>query len=249
MAEELVRLNKYLAMCGVCSRRDADQLIEAGRVSVNGVVAENGRKVGESDIVEVNGKPVHPEDETAVYAYYKPVGVTCTARDPHAKRVLKDEVDLPASYTYAGRLDRDSEGLLLLTNDGLLIQGMMRAANYHEKEYLARVDREITEDFLERMKSGIYLKELQETTRPCKIKMTGIKSFRIILTQGLNRQIRRMCETLGYHVLSLKRERVLTVTLGDMKPGEIRKLTKEETEALYAAVRQGRNNAQPSYRK
>lgn len=244
---ESMRLNRFLAQAGVASRRDADKLIESGRVTVNGIVASMGVRVSKQDVVMVDGKVVKADEEYLVYAYYKPKGVTCSSRDEHAERLITDEVNLPASYTYAGRLDRDSEGLILLTNDGQLIQNMMRAASYHEKEYEVKVDKDITDAFLQKMKAGIFLEELQVTTRPCKIKMLGVRSFRIILTQGINRQIRRMCETCGYRVLSLKRIRVLNVKLADMKVGELRLLSEEESKELYDTVQKGRKAAYPSH--
>ncbi len=233
---ESVRLNRYLAQAGVASRRDSDKLIEGGHVKVNGTIASMGVRVTEGDVVMVDDCPVKPLSEHFVYAYYKPKGVTCSSRDEHADRLITDEVKLPPSYTYAGRLDRDSEGLILLTNDGQLIQDMMRAASYHEKEYEVKVDSDITESFLAQMKAGIYLSELEVKTRPCKIKMCGTRTFKIILTQGINRQIRRMCETCGYHVRALKRIRVVNITLSGMKEGELRKLSEEETKELYEIV-------------
>ena len=146
------------------------------------------------------------------------------------------ELKYPVRVTYAGRLDRDSEGLLLMTNDGSLIDGLMRGANYHEKEYVVKVDKEITNDFLEKMAAGVYLKELEQTTRECRVEKLGKYTFSIILTQGLNRQIRRMCEVFGYKILSLKRVRIANITLGKLKPGEFRRLAGTELEDLYAGI-------------
>ena len=230
---ELVRLNKYLAHAGICSRREADRLIESGRVLVNGIVPSTGSQVCEKDTITVDGKVVQGREKRVVLAYYKPVGITCTERDPHAKKTIAQAVKYPIRVTYAGRLDQDSEGLLLLTNDGDLIQGMMRGANRHEKEYIVKTDREITEDFLKKMGQGIYLKELGQTTRPCTVEKIGKYTFRIVLTQGLNRQIRRMCEACGYRVKSLKRIRVMHVLLEDLKPGEYRELGQEDMDRLY----------------
>ena len=230
---ELVRLNKYLAHAGICSRREADRLIESGRVLVNGIVPSTGSQVCEKDTITVDGKMVQGREKRVVLAYYKPVGITCTERDPHAKKTIAQAVKYPIRVTYAGRLDQDSEGLLLLTNDGDLIQGMMRGANRHEKEYIVKTDREITEDFLKKMGQGIYLKELGQTTRPCTVEKIGKYTFRIVLTQGLNRQIRRMCEACGYRVRSLKRIRVMHVLLEDLKPGEYRELGQEDIDRLY----------------
>ncbi len=230
---EQIRLNKYLAECGVCSRRDADRLIEQGLVLVNGEAASNGQKVTVEDEVCVRGKRITGQAEKKVLCYYKPVGVVCTERDEHAKVKLSDVIDYPVRVTYAGRLDKDSEGLLVLTNDGDLIEQMMRGSNHHEKEYIVKVDRKITDDFLNRMAKGIYLKELDVTTRACEVSQIGAYTFSIILTQGLNRQIRRMCAALGYKVTSLKRIRVMNLTLQGLKPGEYREINDEEIRMLY----------------
>lgn len=233
MKTEQIRLNKYLAECGVCSRRDADRLIEQCRVTVNGKIAAMGTKVSEQDEVAVNGKPLKKQERKVVLALYKPVGVTCTEKDRHAKKTLNDMVKYPVRVTYAGRLDKDSEGLLLLTNDGDLIDAMMRGANRHEKEYVVKVTREVTEEFLEKLAAGVYIKELAQTTRPCQVEMLGKYTFRIILTQGLNRQIRRMCAAFGVEVKSLKRVRVMNIMLGNLKPGAFKEITGEELERLY----------------
>ncbi len=232
---EAIRLNKYLAEAGVCSRREADRYIEDGRVTVNGAAASCGLKVTDADIVAVDGKPVKTRERTIVLAYYKPEGVTCTEKDAHARITVADAVKYPVRVTYAGRLDRDSEGLLLMTNDGDLIQKMMKGSAGHEKEYLVTIDREVTDAFLEKMAAGVYLKDLDRTTRPCKVQKAGKYKFRIILTQGLNRQIRRMCRALGANVRSLLRERVISVTLDGLKRGEYRELNEEEVSALYLA--------------
>lgn len=229
----MTRLNKYLADCGVCSRREADKLIEAGKVMVNGVVAGMGCKVSETDKVQVNGKLLKGKAKNVVLAFYKPVGVTCTERDAHAEKIINDFIQYPVRVTYAGRLDKESEGLLLLTNDGNLIDAMMRGANCHEKEYVVKVNREISEEFLRRMAAGVHLEELGTTTRPCEVEKVGKFTFRIILTQGLNRQIRRMCKTLGYEVTSLKRMRVMNIKLGKLLPGKYKEVTGEELETLY----------------
>lgn len=230
---EQMRLNKYLAHCGVCSRRDADKLIERGSVLVNGRQALAGQLVDEGDEVLVSGSRVQGMRETVVLAFYKPLGVTCTEKDSHAERTLSDLVDYPVRVTYAGRLDKDSEGLLLLSNDGDLLQAMMKGANRHEKEYLVRVNKEITQEFLEKMSGGVYLEELDITTRKCKVEQESRFVLRMVLTQGVNRQIKRMCRACGYHVRALKRVRVMHVTLGDLKPGEYRELGREDVERLY----------------
>lgn len=230
---EQIRLNKYLAEHGICSRREADRLIEQCRVTVNGRIAGMGTKVSDEDEVALNGKRIGGKPKTAVLAFYKPVGVTCTEKDRHAEKIITDMIHYPIRVTYAGRLDKDSEGLLLLTNDGQLIDAMMRGANRHEKEYVVKVDKEITEEFLEAMSAGIYLKELERTTRPCQVNAEGKFTFRIILTQGLNRQIRRMCEACGYEVKKLKRVRIMNINLDKIPYGKYRELTESEMEQLY----------------
>lgn len=240
---EKVRLNKYLSETGICSRREADRYIEEGKVSVNGKIAVPGMKVSDLDKIMVDGNPVARREKKVVLAYYKPVGVVCTERDRHAQVTIKDVFQYPVRVTYAGRLDKDSEGLLLMTNDGDLINGLMRAANFHEKEYLVRVNRPMSRDFLKKMSEGVMLKELKAKTRPCFVKEEGKFVFRIILTQGLNRQIRRMCRTLGYDVVSIKRVRVANILLGDLKPGEIRPVEGAERKELYGHVEK---NAQRS---
>lgn len=231
--EEGIRLNKYLADCGCCSRREADKRILEGKVTVNGRVAECGTKVYRTDIVALNGKEITPVTKKAVLAFYKPVGVTCSEKDAHAEKLITDMIQYPIRVTYAGRLDKDSEGLMLLTNDGRLIDAMMRGANGHEKEYIVRVNKEITGTFLERLQKGVYLSELNITTRQCVAEQKGKYTFHIVLTQGVNRQIRRMCKELGYQVSAIKRVRVLNITLDGLLPGKYRELNAEEQKALY----------------
>lgn len=236
VTKETQRLNKYLAACGVCSRREADRLIENGQVSVDGRTAQTGWKVDGTEEIKVGGRKITGKKEPVVLAYYKPVGVTCTEKDAHAEKTIRDAVPYPERVTYAGRLDRDSEGLLLLTNDGALIQGLMRAANYHEKEYLVKVKKPVTPEFLEQMSRGVYLKELQVQTRACQVEAVGKFTFRIILTQGLNRQIRRMCKVFGYEIVSLKRVRVANIRLENLQPGAYRTVQGEELRQLYACI-------------
>lgn len=228
-----MRLNKYIAECGICSRREADKLIECGRVCVNGQTAICGMQVSDSDLVEVDEKPVKPAPAKVVLAYNKPVGVTCTQKDRHAEKTIIEALNYPVRLTYAGRLDKESEGLMIMTNDGALIQEMMKGANRHEKEYVVKVDREITDSFLEGMSNGVYLKELEETTRPCSLEQIGNDTFKIILTQGLNRQIRRMCACFGYKVKRLIRIRIMNIELGELKAGEYREIQGEELFNLY----------------
>lgn len=228
------RINKYLASCGVCSRRDADKLIEAGAVTINGKIAGFGDVITGKARVCVNGKAVVPADKKVVLAYYKPVGITCTEKDAHAEKIVTNEIKYPVRVTYAGRLDRESEGLLIMTNDGDLIHAMMQGAAQHEKEYVVKVNKEISDDFLNRMSLGVFLPELGKTTRECEVSRIGKYTFRIVLTQGLNRQIRRMCKELGYRVETLKRVRVLNIELEKLHPGQYREISGEELTKLYA---------------
>ncbi|MCR5675438.1 MAG: rRNA pseudouridine synthase [Lachnospiraceae bacterium] len=242
-AEPGIRINRFLASCGICSRRDADRLVEAGRVLIDGRPAKAGDRVSAGAQVLVDGREAIPQQETVVYAYYKPRGVVCTERDAHASRTVMTELAgrLPGRLTYIGRLDRDSEGLLLLTNDGALKQLLESAKNGTEKEYLVTTDRPLTPEAKKRMEAGVPLTDLGITTKPCRILPAeggadagddGRSRFRIILTEGKNRQIRRMCESEGLRVTRLIRVREAGVTLGDMKPGDLRALSATEIEHL-----------------
>lgn len=226
---EALRLNKFLSEAGVCSRREADRLIEAGRVTVDGKKAETGMKITPGQEVRVDQKLVKPEEEMIVLAVNKPRGIVCTEEKREPDNIIRF-LNYPTRITYAGRLDKDSEGLLLMTNNGDIINKMMRAGNYHEKEYLVTVDKPVTEEFLQHMARGVPI--LDTVTRPCQVKKEGKKTFRIVLTQGLNRQIRRMCEALGYKVVTLKRVRIMQIRLGDLKPGQYRSLTEQELASL-----------------
>lgn len=228
-----VRINKYLAEAGVTSRRGADKLVESGLVTINGAIAHNADKVYPGDKVCVRGKQIFMQDEKHVVAFYKPEGVTCTKEDKYAKVTIDDVFHYPFRLNYAGRLDKDSKGLLIMTNDGDLIDRMMRARNYHEKEYIVKVNHNITDEFIAKMAEGVYLEELEVKTRPCKVNQMGDYTFGIVLTQGLNRQIRRMCKTLGYKVESLMRIRVMNIELGSLRPGEYRRIEGEELSKLY----------------
>lgn len=230
---EKTRLNKYLAESGICSRREADKLIMEGRVTLNGRVAELGSVVTGKVTITVDGKPVKGKKDKVVLAYYKPVGVICTERDPFADKTILQSLNYPERVTYSGRLDKDSEGLMIMTNDGDLIHAMMRGANRHEKEYVVKVHKEVTNDFLRDMEAGVYLPELKERTRDCRTEKIGKYTFRIVLTQGLNRQIRRMCKEFGYQVVSLKRIRIMNVELGDLKYNQYREITGVELTTLY----------------
>jgi 23S rRNA pseudouridine2604 synthase len=234
--EQGIRINKYIAMAGIASRRDADKLIESGKVTLNGRVAAPGDRVFDGDSVKVGAKLIKAGTGCTVLAFYKPVGVTCTERDEHAELTLKDVVRYKERVTYAGRLDKDSEGLLLLTNDGNLIQAMMKGENAHEKEYVVKINKPVYQEFLDKLSNGVYLPALKRTTRKCQVKKISHDTFSIVLTEGLNREIRRMCEALDAKVISLKRIRVVNVTLGKLNPGEYRKLSDEEVKKLRNAV-------------
>lgn len=232
-----IRLNKYLSSAGVCSRREADRLIESGRVRVDGVPAKQGAKVTAGQDVTVDGRPVRGGTERVVLAVYKPVGIICT-EDPGTKNNIVRFLRYPVRVTYAGRLDKDSEGLLIMTNDGDLINRIMRGRNRHEKEYKVTVDREVTDAFVRKMSAGVRIRDeekgLDAVTRPCRVWREGKYTFRIVLTQGLNRQIRRMCEACGCHVRTLKRTRIMNIELGDLRPGAYRKVEGRELEQLEA---------------
>ena len=228
--KEPVRLNKYLSEAGVCSRREADRLIETGRVTVDGQRAQTGMRIVPGQVVKVGNKVVSKQDEMIVLAVNKPRGIVCTEERRERDSIVRF-LNYPVRVTYIGRLDKDSHGLLLMTNNGDIINKMMRAANKHEKEYKVTVDKEITEDFLKKMAAGVPI--LETVTRPCTVKKIGKYTFSIILTQGLNRQIRRMCEALGYEVKDLLRVRVMNITLDGLKDGQYRKLTDQELNELY----------------
>ena len=233
-AKESVRLNKYLSEAGVCSRREADRLIESGKVTVDGVTAQMGMRVTAGQIVKVGKKTVSKQDEMNVLAVNKPKGIVCT-EDQRERDSIVRFLNYPVRVTFAGRLDKDSRGLLLMTNNGDIINQMMRAANRHEKEYKVTVDKEITEQFIKKMSEGVPI--LDTVTRPCTVKKIGKYTFSIILTQGLNRQIRRMCAAFGYEVKDLVRIRIMNIRLGSLKEGAYRKLTDEELEELYEMLK------------
>ena len=233
-----IRLNKFLSDAGVCSRREADRLIESGQVTVDGKRAETGMKVTEANVVRVGKKEVKGKDEMVLLAVNKPVGIVCT-EEKREKNNIIDFLKYPTRITYIGRLDKDSEGLILMTNNGDIINKMMRAGNEHEKEYKVTVDKPITDDFIYKMSNGVPI--LDTVTRKCKVEKLGKYTFRIILTQGLNRQIRRMCEYLGYKVTRLQRLRVMNIKLGDLKPGTYRHVSEEEIKELYELIKDSSN--------
>ena len=237
---EEVRLNKYLSEAGVCSRREADKLIEQGIVTVDGQKAVPGTKVRPGQTVKVGRKCISHEEEMVVLAVNKPRGIVCTEEKRERDSIVRF-LKYPVRITYAGRLDKDSEGLLIMTNNGDIINKMMRAGNSHEKEYKVTVNKPVTDEFLRKMSEGVPI--LDTVTRPCKVEKIGKFTFRIILTQGLNRQIRRMCEALGYEVKTLLRERVMNIELGNLKPGEYRKLTDRELNELYDLIKDSSNES------
>jgi 23S rRNA pseudouridine2604 synthase len=227
------RLNKFIADSGYCSRRDADRLIEEGRVSIDGRVAGLGERVKPGARVAVDGHALDGAGERAYLALNKPRGIVCTA-DPREPMNIVDYLNYPIRVYPVGRLDKDSEGLILLTSDGDIVNRLLRAAGGHEKEYEVRVDRPLTREFLERMCAGVPI--LGRTTLPCRIRRTGPNSFNIILVQGLNRQIRRMCEALGFRVTALRRIRIMNIRLGTMQPGQWRALTEAELKELMDSL-------------
>jgi len=237
-----VRINKYISESGLLSRRKADEAILAGEIMINGIVAEPGMKVKPGDTVTWKGNTVEAVKVTRVFAYYKPMGLVCTAKESDKDSIFHT-LELPVPCMYVGRLDKDSQGLLLLTTDGDLSNSIQKARNHHEKEYVVRVDKQVTADFLNKMSSGVEI--LDTVTRPCRVIRQGQNSFRIILTQGLNRQIRRMCDALGYRVVFLKRIREMNIRLGEMKPGEYREVEGDELKKLIISCQsdeKDRNN-------
>ena len=230
---EGIRLNKYIASSGLCSRREADSLIENGKVTINGIVAVQGTKVNEGDVVLVGGQKITPDDSMVYIAFNKPLGVTCTTdkRDPSN---IIDFIGFDERIFPVGRLDKNSSGLILLTNDGSIVNKLLRAENGHEKEYIVTVNRPFDRNFIKQMESGVPV--LGQLTLPCKIKPAGDKTFKIILHQGLNRQIRRMCEYLGYKVTKLKRIRFMNINLGNLETGKWRYLTPDEKKELLKDI-------------
>lgn len=233
MEENKTRINKFLSESGFCSRREADKLIEQGRVTINGQIPEMGTKVGPNDEVRVNGKLINEKKEGFVYLlFHKPVGIECTTNQSVKNNVV-DYINYPERIFPIGRLDKASEGLLLMTNDGDIVNKILRARNNHEKEYIVTVSKPITERFIQRMSNGVPI--LDTVTRKCKVEQISKFTFRIILTQGLNRQIRRMCEYLDYEVTALKRIRIINISL-DVPVGKYRELTKKELDDLNSLI-------------
>ncbi len=231
---EKTRINKYLSEAGYCSRRAADKLLEEGRITINGKIPELGTKVSDEDVIEVDGKPIREPQEDHVYiAFNKPVGIVCTTDTRRELNNIIDYISHPKRIFPVGRLDKPSEGLILLTSDGDIVNKILRSRNNHGKEYIVRVDKPITPKFLDKMRNGVPV--LDTVTKKCEVEKIDEMNFRIVLTQGLNRQIRRMCEYLGYEVKKLKRIRVLNIKL-DIPVGKWRDLTPEELETLQQSV-------------
>jgi 23S rRNA pseudouridine2604 synthase len=233
MEREDISLNKFISETGFCSRREADKLIEAGRVTVNGKVSRPGNRVIYEDVIKIDGIPLKQKDRSLYIAFNKPVGVSSTT-DHKDKYNIIDYINHPKRIFPIGRLDKPSEGLIFLTNDGDIVNKILRAGNNHEKEYIVTVDKPITPDFIHRMGNGIKI--LDTVTQKCFVKQESKYVFRIILTQGLNRQIRRMCEVLGYHVTKLVRIRIMNITLAGIAPGKWRYLTQSEIDAINKLV-------------
>lgn len=264
---EKVRLNKFLSEMGICSRREADRLVEAGKVLVDGQPAVMGQKVSTEQRIVCDGKLVcdgNADDQDHVggqmaagpqegrgaagrrpepvwLVVNKPRGIVCTTSDKDRAMNIVEMIGYPKRVYPVGRLDKDSEGLLLMTNQGLLMDALLRGSHAHEREYEVRVDKPVTESFLKGMAAGVELKELERTTRPCEVMATGKMSFRIVLTQGLNRQIRRMCQVFGYRVMELKRVRIMNIHLGALRPGTYRRMTKEEYAEMCRLLRMDRS--------
>lgn len=224
-----ISLNKYISQTGICSRREADRWIEAGRVKINGIVARKGNRVTDADDVTIDGRPLRNRPRLVYIALNKPPGITCTTDQKDPTNIV-DFINHPQRIFHIGRLDKPSTGLILLTNDGDIVNKILRVENEHEKEYIVRVNRPITDEFIKKMGNGIPI--LDTVTKKCKVEKVSKFVFRIILTQGLNRQIRRMCEYLDYRVVSLKRVRIMNLKLGDLKRGTWRDLTTAELHDL-----------------
>ncbi len=237
-SDEKIRINKYLSDSGICSRREADRLIEAGKVTVDGKKAEMGMRVLPHQKVCVNGKKAIYEDELVLIAVNKPVGIECTSDKNNPDNIV-DFVNYPTRIYTIGRLDKNSDGLILMTNDGNIVNKISKSVNAHEKEYVVKVNKKITDEFITNMSDGVEI--LGKMTNPCTVIRESNDEFRIILTQGMNRQIRRMCETQGYKVISLTRVRIMNIRLGKLKSGTYRKITHEELDELLRRLKDSVN--------
>lgn len=230
-----IRLNKYLSNAGVCSRREADRLVESGKVTIDGEVATMGTKVMEGQQIKINGKSINKEEKNILIAFNKPRGIVCTTSKQDKDNII-DYINYGKRIYPIGRLDKDSEGLILLTNKGEIVDKILRGSNYHEKEYIVKVNKKISSRFMKGMQEGVPI--LDTVTRPCEIKQINDTTFKIILTQGLNRQIRRMCEYFDYRVISLKRVRIMNINLGKLNVGGYRNITPRELEELNRLLEQ-----------
>ena len=235
-----IRINKFLSEAGICSRREADRQVAAGNVTIDGKVAQMGDRIFAGEQVSFCGKKVTKEEEMIFLVVNKPAGIVCTAEKMEKNNIV-DFIHYKKRIYPVGRLDKDSEGLILMTNNGDIVNKMMRAGNMHEKEYLVTVNREVTDSFLHGMANGVPLVELGTTTRRCKVDKLGKHQFKIILTQGLNRQIRRMCEYFGYRVTHLKRVRIMNIMLGDLETGRYRAVTPKEWNELQEIIKNSSN--------
>ena len=240
---ETKRLNKAISETGYCSRRAADKLIEEGRVKVNGKNPELGTKVTANDTISVNGTVITKEVENVYLAFHKPIGITCTT-ERHIKGNIIDYINYPERIFPIGRLDKPSEGLIFMTNDGDIVNKILRSKNSHEKEYVVSVNKKITSDFIHKMGNGIPV--LDTITDKCKVKAINDTTFNITLTQGLNRQIRRMCSYLGYEVKTLKRIRIMNIALGNIKVGDYRSFTEKELQELQLLIADSSKTAEAS---
>lgn len=230
-----MRLNNYISSTGICSRREADKLIEQKKVLINGKVAQIGQPVNDGDIVKINGKIIKPKKTNVYIALNKPVGITCTT-ERHVKGNIIDYINYPERIFPVGRLDKPSEGLIILTSDGSIVNKILRSENNHEKEYVVTVNKDITSDFISKMSNGVKIfnpvTNKNVITKKCKVTKVNNRTFKIILTQGYNRQIRRMCEAFNYEVKKLQRVRIMNLTLKGIAPGKWRKLTEKEVKGL-----------------
>ena len=226
-------LNKFISSTGICSRREAEKLIVAGRVTINGKPTQLGNRVSDGDVVKIDGTPLKAKPKTLYIAFNKPVGIVCTTDSKEKKNIVR-YINHPERLFPIGRLDKPSEGLIFLTNDGDIVNKILRAGNNHEKDYVVTVDKKITDDFIQKMGNGIPI--LGTVTKKCKVIQLNPTTFQIVLTQGLNRQIRRMCEYLGYEVLKLKRTRIMNVQLATLKIGDWRELTEKELSEINTMV-------------
>jgi len=243
---ENIRINKYISEKGLCSRREADELISQGKVTINGEKASIGSKVYLGDIVKLGGKSLKPKDPPVYLAFNKPVGIVCTT-DRKEKNNIVDFISYSKRIFPIGRLDKDSQGLIFLTSDGDIVNKILRAGNNHEKEYIVTVDKPVTESFLEAMSNGVRI--LGTVTKKCKTSQVSKYVFRIILTEGMNRQIRRMCEVLGYEVVKLRRIRIMNVTLGSLPEGRWRHLTHDELNTINKLVANSLKTEEASLQK